>query len=78
MRLVTVVKCVGTAASRQPERAITAKETLTMKRILTVGSWVMMLASMAFVAACNTVEGAGQDIEATGDAIEDAADDAKD
>lgn len=28
------------------------------------------------LAACNTVEGAGQDIEATGDAIEDTARDA--
>lgn len=31
----------------------------------------------ATAAACNTVEGAGQDIEATGSAIEEAADDAK-
>ena len=28
-------------------------------------------------AACNTVEGAGQDLQAAGSAIEDAADDAK-
>jgi predicted small secreted protein len=28
--------------------------------------------------ACNTVEGAGEDIEATGDAISDTADDTKD
>lgn len=32
----------------------------------------------ATIAACNTVEGAGKDIEATGDAIEDTARDAKD
>ena len=30
------------------------------------------------LAACNTTAGAGRDIEATGDAIEDAAEDAKD
>jgi predicted small secreted protein len=28
--------------------------------------------------ACNTVEGAGEDIQATGDAISDTADDAED
>lgn len=30
------------------------------------------------LAGCNTTEGIGRDIEATGDAIEDAASDAKD
>jgi predicted small secreted protein len=34
-----------------------------------------MLAAAA--AACNTVEGAGQDVKAAGGALEDAADDAK-
>lgn len=34
--------------------------------------------SMVMLAACNTVEGAGKDIEATGDAISDTANDAKD
>jgi predicted small secreted protein len=34
---------------------------------------VLGLISFAMV-ACNTVEGAGKDIEATGEAIEDAAD----
>jgi predicted small secreted protein len=36
-----------------------------------------VLASLA-LAGCNTTAGAGRDIEATGDAIEDAAEDAKD
>ncbi len=49
-----------------------------MKRILQVSTWLLVFASMAYVAACNTVEGAGRDIEATGDAIADTADDAKD
>ena len=31
-----------------------------------------------FAMACNTTEGAGKDIEATGDAIKDTAHDAKD
>lgn len=33
-----------------------------------------VLGAVSFLAACNTVEGAGKDIEATGEAIEDAAD----
>lgn len=36
---------------------------------------IMSVAIMAFVlAACNTVQGAGRDIQRTGEAIEDAAD----
>lgn len=35
---------------------------------------VAVLAMLATVAACNTMEGAGEDIEAAGDAIQDAAD----
>lgn len=39
-------------------------------------------AAIAFIiaaaaAACNTVEGAGQDVQAVGGAVEEAADDAK-
>ena len=34
--------------------------------------------STVLVVACNTIEGAGEDIEAGGDAIEDAAEDAND
>jgi predicted small secreted protein len=30
------------------------------------------------VSGCNTIEGVGEDIEATGDAIDDAAEDAQD
>lgn len=35
----------------------------------------LMLATAA--AACNTIKGAGQDVSATGDAVSDAAQDAK-
>lgn len=38
---------------------------------------VSAIALAAVLAACNTIEGAGRDIEAGGDAIEDAASDAK-
>ncbi len=36
----------------------------------------LVLLLSAAVSACNTVEGAGKDIEAAGDAIQDTADDA--
>lgn len=35
------------------------------------------LATVFALSACNTIEGAGRDIEATGDAIEGAAQDTK-
>lgn len=34
----------------------------------------MMIASGAMLAACNTVEGVGKDVESAGDAVQDAAD----
>jgi len=39
---------------------------------------VMAAGTVVALSACNTVEGAGRDIEAAGDGIEDAASDAKD
>lgn len=40
------------------------------------GAAIALLATgMASLAACNTVEGVGKDVESAGDAIEDAADD---
>jgi predicted small secreted protein len=38
----------------------------------------MFVGAIVGLAGCNTTEGVGRDIEAAGDAIEDAADDAKD
>ena len=41
-----------------------------MKKLLTIA-----LATSAFVlAACNTVEGAGRDVQSVGEAVEDVAD----
>ncbi|MEJ8567188.1 entericidin A/B family lipoprotein [Elongatibacter sediminis] len=37
----------------------------------------LLLSMMLNVTACNTTRGVGQDIEAAGDAIEDAADEAE-
>lgn len=42
---------------------------------LTFAAIVLALATAA--AACNTVEGAGKDVSAAGDAVHDAAQDAK-
>ena len=44
-----------------------------IRKILTVA----MLAGGLFVTACNTVEGAGKDVKSAGDAVADAASDAK-
>jgi len=38
---------------------------------------VVLAAGLAAVAACNTVQGAGEDVSAAGDAVSDAARDAK-
>jgi predicted small secreted protein len=46
-----------------------------MKRILKASLlFIVLLAGCMSVMACNTVEGAGQDIEEGGEAIQDAAD----
>lgn len=36
---------------------------------------ITMLGGVGLIGGCNTIEGAGEDIEATGEAIDDAADD---
>ncbi len=35
---------------------------------------VLLLSGSLMIAACNTVEGAGQDVQSAGQAVEDAAD----
>ena len=40
-------------------------------------STIIAVALLAAVAGCNTVEGAGKDVKATGSAVERAADNAK-
>ena len=35
---------------------------------------VLMFPALLFISACNTVEGAGEDIQSAGEAVEDAAD----
>ena len=47
-----------------------------MKRLIAL--MVMALFSMGTLTACNTMAGAGKDIEKAGDKIEDKAEDCKD
>jgi predicted small secreted protein len=44
-----------------------------MLRITTL----LLAAALALIAGCNTVEGAGKDVKATGQAVENAADKSK-
>lgn len=49
-----------------------------MKSILRTLSGIALLGfALGSLTACNTIEGAGQDIKGAGEEIEDAADDAK-
>ena len=50
---------------------LTARDAIRVFGLLTV------LAASAFLVACNTVEGVGEDAQAAGAAVEDAANDAK-
>ena len=50
----------------------------TRMKFLRVMTALAILLSMGALAACNTMEGAGKDISAGGDALEDTADDVKD
>lgn len=60
----------GAPVNNEPERAIRAGlRGLAALAIVSTGLWI---------AGCNTTEGVGRDIESAGDAIEDAASDAKD
>jgi predicted small secreted protein len=47
-------------------------------RLLRVIAALALLFSVGTLSACNTMEGAGEDISAGGDALDDAAEDAKD
>jgi predicted small secreted protein len=51
---------------------------MNLQRIVLLLSTLGVVGSTALLTGCNTIEGAGRDVEAVGDAIEDAADDAND
>ena len=64
----------GRMQSVSSRHKATMWEMVMLKRIVAL----LMLAGIVLgVASCNTVEGAGRDIKATGNAIEKAADSAK-
>jgi entericidin B len=50
----------------------------TGTRLMRVLAALALLFSVGTLAACNTMEGAGEDISAGGDALDDAAEDARD
>lgn len=60
------------------ERTTMNSEQKTSKRPLLPALFVTLGVTSMMVSACNTVEGAGRDIEAAGDAIADTAEDASD
>ena len=47
-----------------------------MKRLTAL--MLLALFSMSFLSACNTMAGAGKDVQAVGDKVEDKAEDCKD
>jgi predicted small secreted protein len=50
----------------------------TMKRVILLAlAATFALPSFALLSGCNTIEGAGKDVKATGSAVENAADKAK-
>lgn len=71
------VSKVGTALATGPlhqlDPALPVKETF----VKTLHLMLLMLVALA-AAGCNTTRGFGQDVEATGEAIEETAEDAKD
>ena len=48
------------------------KEVLTMKKVIALSFTLLMAAGV--LAGCNTIEGAGKDVERGGQAVQDAAD----
>lgn len=49
------------------------KEAYTKQCLALAGAALAVIAAM-FIGSCNTMEGAGQDVEAAGEAVQDAAD----
>jgi predicted small secreted protein len=46
----------------------------TNNSLMTAGWFVAAIAAILWLSACNTMEGAGEDIQDAGEAVEDAAD----
>ncbi len=69
----------GMPPSQKPLKGVHTMETIKNIRV-SVGQAIAILfaGSALALTGCNTVEGAGDDIEAAGDAISDTANDAKD
>lgn len=54
------------------------RNSIILKRTAVIAAALCGVAGVSMLSACNTTEGVGEDIEAAGDAIDNAADDAND
>ncbi len=50
------------------------RDMIVIRRLVLMAGVVVMACCCLSLTACNTVEGAGKDIEGLGDAVQDAAD----
>lgn len=50
------------------------RDTIGFRRLVLIAGLVAMACCCLSLTACNTVEGAGKDIEGLGEAVQDAAD----
>lgn len=68
----------GGETTHSQERRCVMHRTQERTRITILSMLLALFGASALMAACNTTEGFGKDVEAAGDAIADTADDAKD
>lgn len=72
--LIEAVKWPLTSETDMPNNILSASKTLLLRLLLVAA----LLGGLGSLTACNTMEGAGKDISAGGDALEDTASDTKD
>ncbi len=61
----------------QPEFELITEGIIMTKKLLTVLMLLGMLCTLSVITGCNTVAGAGKDVECRGEAIHDTAKDAQ-
>jgi predicted small secreted protein len=63
--------------NRLDEGPVFSGETMMTRTIRAAFATALLLGSVTLLSACNTVEGAGQDVSSAGHAVTNAADSAK-